>query len=130
MDGNKQVVYASLGEAASRQGDFYEAFCFAKERQLPIVFVVEDNRIAISTDTQRTNPLALGVLSESDWRRVDGVDVDAVSGVMEAAIEHARSGQPLLFGVMWSVSLIIPVRMTNGCIVIPMNWKPFRVVIR
>ncbi|MGB0290620.1 MAG: thiamine pyrophosphate-dependent enzyme, partial [Opitutales bacterium] len=61
MDGSGQVVYASLGEAAARQGDFYEAVCFAKERQLPIVFVVEDNRIAISTDTERTNPLALGV---------------------------------------------------------------------
>ncbi|CAI8285575.1 MAG: 2-oxoisovalerate dehydrogenase subunit beta [Opitutia bacterium UBA7350] len=93
IDGNKQVVYASLGEAASRQGDFYEAVCFAKERQLPIVFVVEDNRIAISTDTQHTNPLALGVLSESEWRRVDGVDVDAVDAVMKEAVDDARSGK-------------------------------------
>lgn len=93
MDGQGQVVYASLGEAAARQGDFYEAVCFAKERQLPIVFVVEDNRIAISTDTRRTNPLALGVLAEDEWRRVDGVDVEAVSAVMEGAIAHARAGK-------------------------------------
>jgi len=93
MDGSGQVVYASLGEAAARQGDFYEAVCFAKERQLPIVFVVEDNRIAISTDTERTNPLALGVLAAEEWRRVDGVEVDAVSAVMEDAIEFARSGK-------------------------------------
>jgi 2-oxoisovalerate dehydrogenase E1 component len=93
MDGGGQVVYASLGEAAARQGDFFEAVCFAKERKLPIVFVVEDNRIAISTDTHRTNPLALGVLDVNEWRRVDGVEVDAVSAVMEDAIEHARSGK-------------------------------------
>ena len=93
MDATGQVVYTSLGEAAARQGDFYEAVCFAKERQLPIVFVVEDNRIAISTDTRRTNPLALGVLAEEEWRRVDGVDVDAVSAVMREAVQDARAGK-------------------------------------
>ena len=51
LDGKSNVVYASLGEAAARQGDFFESVCFAKERQLPMVFVVEDNRIAISTRT-------------------------------------------------------------------------------
>ena len=90
MAGSGQLGYASLGEAAARPGDCYEAVCFAKERQLPIVFVVEDNRIAISTDTQRTTPLALGVLAEEEWRRDDGVEVDAVSAVMKDAIDFAR----------------------------------------
>lgn len=93
LDGKMGVVYASLGEASARQGDFFEAVCFAKERKLPIVFVVEDNRIAISTPTAETNPIALGVLNQDEWRRVDGSDIEAVAITGQEAIEHARSGQ-------------------------------------
>lgn len=93
MDGKPNVVYASLGEAAARQGDFFEAVCFAKERKLPIVFVVQDNRIAISTSTTRTNPIALGVLDTSEWVRVDGSQVEAVAEAGKNAVEAARSGE-------------------------------------
>lgn len=92
LDGKPNVVYASLGEASARQGDFFEAVCFAKERQLPMVFVVEDNRIAISTSTSETNPLAMGVLNAEEWWRVDGSDVEAVARVGQQAIAQARSG--------------------------------------
>ncbi len=92
LDGKSNVVYASLGEAAARQGDFFEAVCFAKERKLPMIFVVEDNRIAISTSTTETNPLALGVLDQDEWLRVDGSDVEAVARVGQAAVAKARSG--------------------------------------
>lgn len=92
LDGKSNVVYTSLGEAAARQGDFFEAVCFAKERQLPVVFVVEDNRIAISTRTTRSNPLALGVLDADEWVRVDGSDVEAVAVVGAEAVAKARAG--------------------------------------
>jgi 2-oxoisovalerate dehydrogenase E1 component len=93
LDGKQNVVYASLGEASARQGDFFEAVCFAKERKLPVVFVVEDNRIAISTSTVSSNPLALGVLNASEWDRVDGSDIEAVSAAARKAVAHARSGE-------------------------------------
>ncbi|MFP4166088.1 MAG: thiamine pyrophosphate-dependent enzyme [Opitutales bacterium] len=93
LDGKRNIVYASLGEAAARQGDFFEAVCFAKERKLPVVFVVEDNRIAISTETGRTTPLALGVLDETEWSRVDGCDVDAVNTVAAESVAKARAGE-------------------------------------
>ncbi|MEM1222880.1 MAG: thiamine pyrophosphate-dependent enzyme [Verrucomicrobiota bacterium] len=93
LDGSDNIVYASVGEAAARQGDFFEAVCFAKERSLPIVFVVEDNRIAISTSTVRTNPLALNVLNSSDWIRVDGSDIAGVHSAGMEAFKKARSGQ-------------------------------------
>ncbi|MEM7790040.1 MAG: thiamine pyrophosphate-dependent enzyme [Verrucomicrobiota bacterium] len=93
LDGSDNVVYASVGEAAARQGDFFEAVCFAKERSLPIIFVVEDNRIAISTSTVRTNPLAMNVLNRSDWIRVDGSDIIGVHRAGMEAFKKARSGQ-------------------------------------
>ena len=93
LDGKPNIVYASLGEAAARQGDFFEAVCFAKERRLPIVFVVQDNRIAISTSTIWTNPISLGVLDTSEWLRVDGSKVEAVAEAGRIAVEQARSGE-------------------------------------
>jgi 2-oxoisovalerate dehydrogenase E1 component len=92
LDGKPNVVMASLGEAATRQGEFYEAVCFAKERKLPMVFLVEDNRIAISTATAKTNPLALGVLAAEEWLRVDGTDVAAVLAAGRQAIASVREG--------------------------------------
>ena len=92
MDGNRGVVYAQSAKQRPAKATF-EAICFAKERSLPMVFVVEDNRIAISTNTTRTNPLVMGVLNAVDWVEVDGCDVDAVAAAGEAAVQLARAGQ-------------------------------------
>src|SRR5262249_7163747 len=43
LDGKKSVVVTTIGDAATRQGDFFEAICFAKEKKLPMLFLVEDN---------------------------------------------------------------------------------------
>lgn len=93
LDGKRNVVYVSTGEASTRQGEFYEAVCFAKERNLPMLFVVQDNRIAISTTTSRTNPLSMGVLNADDWTLVDGCDVDAVAEASARALEQIRGGE-------------------------------------
>ncbi len=93
LDGKPNVVLASTGEAASRQGDFFEAACVAVEKKLPVVFVVEDNGIAISTPNRDSNPLVLGVLDEKRWVRADGASVEEVYASGAAAIEKARSGE-------------------------------------
>src|SRR5256886_2974723 len=62
LDGKKNVVVTTVGDAATRQGDFFEAVCFAKEKKLPVLFIVEDNASGISTPAREINPLALGVL--------------------------------------------------------------------
>jgi len=93
MDKKDAIVLATVGEGGSRQGDFYEAICFAKEKILPIVFVVEDNAVAISTRTETTNALAIHGLPRSDWVEVDGSDVLAVYEAMEVATSKARLGE-------------------------------------
>ncbi len=61
MQGRQNVVVATTGDAASRQGEFYEAVAFANERKLPVLFVVEDNRYGISTNTDKFNPFKLKI---------------------------------------------------------------------
>ncbi|MEM0966066.1 MAG: thiamine pyrophosphate-dependent enzyme [Verrucomicrobiota bacterium] len=92
LDGKSDVVIASTGEAASRQGDFFEAACVAVEKKLPIVFVVEDNGIAISTPNRDANPLALGILDPERWVKADGASVAEVHTASAEAISKARSG--------------------------------------
>ncbi len=97
LDGKKNFVIATIGDAATRQGDFYEAVCFAKERQLPVLFLVEDNGYGISSPTRKINPLAIDVLQPNDWQTIDGSDVGAVYEAGQEAIAHLRAGKGPVF---------------------------------
>ncbi len=100
LDGKKSVVVTTVGDAATRQGDFYEAISFAKEKNLPLLFVVEDNAYGISMPTRKTNPLVLGVLQASDWQQIEGQDVGKVYEATSAAMEKIRAGDgPAFFWV-------------------------------
>src|SRR5262249_51576406 len=92
LDGKKNVVVTSVGDAATRQGDFFEAVCFAKEKKLPVLFIVEDNAYGISSPTRETNPLALGVLEPDEWTRLAGEDVEGIYDSAAAAMEKMRAG--------------------------------------
>lgn len=97
LDKKPNFVIATIGDAATRQGDFYEAISFAKERKLPVLFVVEDNAYGISSPTRKINPLALDVLQPNDWREVDGSDVAAVYAAGEEASARLRAGRGPVF---------------------------------
>lgn len=100
LDGKNNLVVTTVGDAATRQGDFFEAMSFAKEKELPVLFIVEDNAYGISMPTRETNPLVLGVLEASDWQQIDGRDVQKVYEAASAAIEKIRAGNgPAFFWV-------------------------------
>ncbi len=86
------VVLCTIGDAATRQGEFYEAMVQALQDRLPIVFVVEDNGYGISTPTAKQLPFRLGIFSAEIYRRVDGRSVEAVADAGGAAIAQARAG--------------------------------------
>ncbi len=92
LDGKKSLTLATVGDAATRQGDFYEAVSFAKERRLPLLLVVEDNGYGISSPTRKTNPLALNVLAKEEWVLVDGWDVEHVYRVAAELMGRIRAG--------------------------------------
>src|SRR6266566_3367968 len=101
LDGKNAVVVATVGDAATRQGDFYEAICFAKEKKLPLLFVVEDNGYGISSPTRKINPRALDVVQPNDWRELDGANVGEMYELTAKALAHIRAGKgPVFFWVM------------------------------
>src|SRR5712664_4259853 len=92
LDQKKNLVVTTVGDAATRQGDFFEAICFAKEKQLPVLFLVEDNAYGISMPTRKTNPLALDILEQDNWRHIEGQDVQQVYDATAEAFEKIRAG--------------------------------------
>src|SRR5436190_6145620 len=100
LDGKKNVVVTTVGDAATRQGDFFEAICFAKEKKLPVLFLVEDNAYGISMPTRKTNPLALDILEQNDWRQIEGQDVQQIYDATAAGFEKIRAGDgPFFFWI-------------------------------
>src|SRR5438477_1781445 len=99
LDGKNSAVLATVGDAATRQGDFFEAICFAREKKLPMLFIVEDNGYGISSPTRKINPRALGVLD--NWQELDGAKLEEIYGATAAAFAKIRRGEgPVFFWVM------------------------------
>jgi pyruvate dehydrogenase E1 component alpha subunit len=92
----KRVAVGWSGEGAMARGDAHEAMNLAGVRQLPVVFICDNNQWAYSTPTH------LGYAIEHLADRaaaygfegvvVDGTDVLAVYREAKAAIEKARNG--------------------------------------
>lgn len=92
LSGKDSLVVTSVGDAASRQGCFYEAFAFALQEKLPVVFLVEDNKYGISTPTNRMLPFNLGIIGNEAYIQVDAHHPDNVLAAASEAAEKARSG--------------------------------------
>ncbi len=93
----RRVTVVFLGDGATEEGVFHEAVNFAVLRQLPVVFVCENNFFSVYSSlavrqpsTREIYELARGYGLES--RQGDGNDVEAVYGLAKAAVHRARTG--------------------------------------
>ncbi len=101
LDGEQQVALTTFGDGATSIGAFHEAINMASLWELPIVFVCQNNAWGEHTalDEYAGNPILVerarsyGVKSV----RVDGFDPIATAHVMQAAVDHARSGSGPVF---------------------------------
>jgi 2-oxoisovalerate dehydrogenase E1 component len=93
LAGGPGIVLCSIGDAAVRQGEFYEAICLAFQEHLPIVFLVEDNGFGISTRTDSLLPMRLGIFADQLLQRVDGRKVEQLFAISGEVIQKARTGR-------------------------------------
>ena len=100
MAGEKTVVLVYFGDGATSQGETHEAMNFASIYKLPVIFICENNRYAISTPQN-----AQMVVEEVSGRAasygfpgftVDGMDLMSCYEATREAITHARSQGPVL----------------------------------
>lgn len=92
LDGKDSLCIATVGDAASRQGEFFEAIAFARQEKLPLIIVVEDNKYGISTPTEKFLPFHLGFIDEDVVVRVDARNPDNVYKAGKEAADKARRG--------------------------------------
>lgn len=93
---NQGVVVTSFGDGATNQGSSHEALVFAIARNLPVIFVCENNAWSEMTPISETVPHV------ELWQRaanygvnalkIDGADMPALFAAGAAAVERARSG--------------------------------------
>ena len=93
-----EVVYASLGEGSTSQGEFWEALNTASNQKLPVLFVVENNEYAISTPVEVNTPggnisKLVANFPNFYFAEVDGTDPVESFRVFEEAVAYCRAGK-------------------------------------
>lgn len=96
MKGEDTVVMALCGDGATSEGDFHEALNFAAVFRAPVVFLVQNNKYAISVPLARQSVApslaAKGIGYGVPGVRVDGNDLAALTVVSGEAVDRARAG--------------------------------------
>jgi 2-oxoisovalerate dehydrogenase E1 component len=93
LDGAGRLTVCSIGDGATREGEFYEAICYAIQEQLPIIFLVEDNHYGISTATEKLLPFRLNIFNSQLFIKLEGNSVLNICTAAKEAVEKARTGK-------------------------------------
>ncbi|MCU9600409.1 pyruvate dehydrogenase (acetyl-transferring) E1 component subunit alpha [Pallidibacillus thermolactis] len=96
-NGGNTVAITYTGDGGTSQGDFYEGINFAGAYKVPAIFIVQNNRFAISTPvsvqsaarTLAQKAVAAGI----PGIQVDGMDPLAVYAAVKQARERAVAGE-------------------------------------
>jgi 2-oxoisovalerate dehydrogenase E1 component len=98
---DKPVVVCCFGDGSITEGEVSEAFSFAALKQLPIIYLVEDNDwgISVSSDEARTNNAYEYITGFKGIERmqIDGSDFEQSYTCIENAIHYVRENRkPIL----------------------------------
>ncbi len=91
------VCLTYFGDGAANQGQVYESFNMAALWQLPVIYVIENNRYGMGTSVERASAgtqlwqrgQAYGIPGEQP----DGMDVCTVNAAARHAVAHVRGGK-------------------------------------
>jgi 2-oxoisovalerate dehydrogenase E1 component len=98
--GEKYITFVSSGEGTTSQGEFHEAINWASREKLPVLFLIENNKYAISVHVQqqsggKDNSIS-AMMSGYDnlfTARIDGTDFCESYSTVQEAIEHIDAGK-------------------------------------
>ncbi|HLJ27186.1 MAG TPA: dehydrogenase E1 component subunit alpha/beta [Candidatus Angelobacter sp.] len=93
-----EVVYCSLGDGTTSEGEFWEAMNTACNLKLPVLFMVEDNQYAISVPVEVQTAggsisKLVGGFPNLLILECDGTDPIPSYATIKRAAEYCRSGQ-------------------------------------
>jgi pyruvate dehydrogenase E1 component alpha subunit len=93
--GLKGAALCFMGDGAVNQGCFYESLNMAALFELPVVYIIENNRYSMGTSLERSSVIdqCLAQRGEAfciDWAQANGEDIYEVRAVTQKAIERAH----------------------------------------
>jgi pyruvate dehydrogenase E1 component alpha subunit len=95
--GQKNVAITYTGDGGTSQGDFYEGINFAGAYNAPAIFIIQNNRFAISTPVDKQSAAKTlaqkAVAAGIPGVVVDGMDPLAVYAAVHDARERAINGE-------------------------------------
>ncbi len=91
-----EVIYVSVGDGTTSEGEFWESVSAACTRRLPVLFLIEDNGYAISVPVEYQTP---GGDVSRLLRSFPGLHVDSIDGTdfvaslkaMREAVDYVRA---------------------------------------
>jgi TPP-dependent pyruvate/acetoin dehydrogenase alpha subunit len=97
MQGLNKVVVVFFGEATTEEGVFHESANFAALKNLPVVFVCENNLYSVYTGMSERQPQGREVYALAKSHNIpsfqgDGNDVAEVYQMTTEAVQRARNG--------------------------------------
>lgn len=88
--GTKAVAITYTGDGGASQGDFYEGINFAGAFKAPAIFIVQNNRFAISTPVEKQSA-AKTIAQKAMAAGIPGIQVDGMDPLaVYAAVKDAR----------------------------------------
>ncbi len=96
MRGTDQITVVSFGDGAANEGNTHESMNLASLWKLPVLFLFENNRYAVSTETGRSmagNMEKRAAGYDLPFVKVDGNDLEAVHFAAQEVIAYVRSGK-------------------------------------
>ncbi len=94
LRGSDQVVLCFFGDGAVNEGAFHEALNVSALWDLPVVYIIENNRYGMGTALDRASSVKdlyqRGSAYGMPRREVNGMDLIAVRNVLGEAIDRAR----------------------------------------
>ena len=98
--GEKNFVYVSSGEGTTSQGEFHEAVNWASREKLPVLFVIENNKYAISVPAHqqiggKENSIAEMMSGYDNLLRfrIDGTDFNISYNTVQESIKYLKAGK-------------------------------------
>jgi 2-oxoisovalerate dehydrogenase E1 component len=94
ISNNAPVIVCSLGDASITEGEVSEAFQFAALKQLPIIYLVQDNHWGISVSAEESRAMDAYEYAEGfkgmNKIRVDGTDFIKSYEIIQQVIDDVR----------------------------------------